>query len=785
MLQEEIARLTGKLVFQVDNRPLATFEKKLGGVLSMLKELSTLANKKFTVKVALDGRSLRAQIDKATKTKITLSNVDISNEALHLQGKRIQDYLNKTTINLNNVKVDIGKLIEQKRFIKTLLGQMQLELPVKLGLNKMEQELRRDLKGVSERNPLKISVQLANNNLAMKLRKAMIEAQKKMGELKIRVADPQVRLKVDKQHLIEEIKAAIASHDFNIRVGARRGDLGGGGGRRGEGGGGRSQAERGLSAAAGFARGALPGLGAAFAVNQLNQINQQMQAQQNAMTAVMGSEQAGKEQSAWVRNLSNTIGMDYRAVAPSYNKMLASGKTSGMSTESVQNIFQGVSEYGRTMGLDSEAMKGSMRAIEQMMNKGQVMSEELKGQLAERMPGAMSAMAEAAGFGDGPDAVAKLFKAMENGEVKSAAVLEKFSKILAERARDGDALAKAMESTAAQQARMNNAFSDSVAVFAAGGFDKGMAAFFKEMADAMTRSEPLIKALGGAFEILMKPINALIRLIGDLGEAWPKFAEALGVSEKALAALAVGIGIFLLPFGGFITAIGLAALAIEDLVTYFKGGESVFGNWIKNTEGAQESMDGLEESLTTLKNTWTELKASFEGVTNPFKDWSLDATLLSALDSVKALLDSITSVMRATIQIKEGNYADAGKTLFEGAKTAYEGFPLTKMYKAGSAAAGGAVDSGLGMLLNPNGSMKNSLPETYSGKIDRTGGGSTPLQPITIAPGAIPLQLTVQAPEGTDPHVFGNKLGVHVQTLLNEGIMNMLGAARAQQAEGQ
>lgn len=127
--------------------------------------------------------------------------------------------------------------------------------------------------------------------------------------------------------------------------------------------------------------GFLPGFGAAYSLVQANRINQEIQGQKLAMASVMGSDQLGAGEQSWMKALSQQIGLDYRATLPAYTRMMASGKSVGLETGNVRNIFQGISEYGRVMGLDSESMKGTMRAVEQMLNKGQVMSEELKGQL--------------------------------------------------------------------------------------------------------------------------------------------------------------------------------------------------------------------------------------------------------------------------------------------------------------------------------------------------------------------------------------------------------------------
>lgn len=645
MIQEEIARLTGTLKFNVDNRPLIAFEKRLEKVTGMLQQFGAAANKKFNIKVSLDSKTLRAQLEKATNTKITFKNFAVSEEALAATSKKICDQLDKTPIRLNNIKVDVAELVAQKRFMRTLLGQMQVKLPVFINLTDADKQLRGWKKETESKYKLKIDADISQARFIANVRKSLRAAQGKVGSLNVKIADPHLRLTVDQANLRAQIRQAISQHEFDVRVRVRR-SAGGEGSPRG----GRAGAVGGgiMGAGMGFMRGAIPGLGAAFAFSQLNQINQQMQAQQNAMTAVMGSEQAGAAQSEWVKNLSNTIGMDYRAVAPSYNKMLASGQTSGLSTESVQNIFKGISEYGRTMGLDPESMKGSMRAVEQMMNKGQVMSEELKGQLAERMPGAISAMAEAAGFGKGPDAVAKLFKAMENGEVKSNAVLEKFSGILAERARQGGALAKAMESTAAQQARMNNAFSDTVKVFSQAGFDAGMGKFFKAMAEGMKDAEPGIKALGDAFNMLIEPVNAVINVGGTLLGMLPKIAELFGLTGGQLAALGVTAGIVMLPFGGIAAAIASIGLALDDLIVYSEGGDSLFGRWVADTPGAQEAVDSLKASAQSLGDTIKGALTSTMEFAKGLEGLSLSDMLLTTLKEVKAILDLINSAIQKT-----------------------------------------------------------------------------------------------------------------------------------------
>lgn len=654
MIQDEIARLTGTLKFNVDARPLAAFEKRLANVTTMLQQFGVVANKKFNIKVSLDSKTLRAQMEKAANVKVVFRNFSVSEEALAAVSKKISSRLDSAPLRLTNIKVDVAQLVAQKRFVRTLLGQMQVNLPVTVNMKAAEKQLRAWKTATESKYKLRVDADISQARFIANVRKSLRAAQGKIGGLTVKINDPRLRMSVDQADLRAQIRHAISQHEFDVRVRVRRnaGDAPAAHSARSSAIGGGL-----MGAGMGFMRGAIPGLGAAFAVNHLNKINQQVQAQGMAMTAVMGSQGAGEEQTKWVKDLSNRIGLDFREIAPSYNKMLASGQTSGMSTESVQNIFQGVSEYGRVMGLDSESMKGGMRAVEQMMNKNQVMSEELKGQLAERMPGAISAMAEAAGFGTDAEAVSKLFKAMENGEVKSVAVLENFGNILARRARVGGALALAMESTAAQQARMNNAFTETVTVFAKAGFDKGMAEFFKNLAKSMESAEPGVKALGEAFNLLIAPVNAFIGVGAHILNLLPEIGKLFGLSAGAVTALAIAAGALMLPFGGVALAVAAVALAIEDLIVFSQGGESMFGAWLEESPAANEAFQALSKEASEFGEHLSAALGKVKELAPSLEKLSFSSVFTAYLDYLTWLLKTLNSTLD---RLSAGSkYADA------------------------------------------------------------------------------------------------------------------------------
>lgn len=624
MIQEEIARLTGKLVFQVDNRPLMAFEKRLNSVIAQLRQLETLANKKFNIKVQLDSRTLREQLAKASGAKVTLKDVHVSPEALALAAKRISDRLETTPITLDKIRVDISSLIEQKKLVRTLLGQMQVNLPIKFATTNMEAELRKGLRDIEARNPLKLRAGIDDARFIADVRRSLRAASARIGAMKIKIQDPQLRLAVDRNHLQTQIRQIVSDIEYQVRLRLRmdngpRPPGGGGGGGGGSGGSGRRSFAGGLAGAAmGFGRGALPGLGAAFAISAVNDINQQLIATSTALQAVSGSAEGYASNMKFLEELTQEQGRNMRDVSPQFTSVLASAKAS-IGNQGTQDLFRGLTKYGTVMGLDAEAMKGSMRAISQMFSKDKIQAEEAQGQLAERLPAAMQLLAEA----NGTD-VPGLREQMQKGKLDPKKVLPEMARIMEKLAEENGAYAKALESTRVAQGRMNRQFERSVRIFADGGFDKGIRSFFQTMADGMQKGAPLIKALGAAFDFLIRPINALVLIGGKLGEQWDNIAKVFGLTGDQLAILATVAGIAALPFGALAIAIAGVALAVEDVMMYMAGGDSMFGRMADDVPGFSAALKefGTEakqfgEYLQLAVTNAIELVGALKGLSFP------------------------------------------------------------------------------------------------------------------------------------------------------------------------
>lgn len=120
-----------------------------------------------------------------------------------------------------------------------------------------------------------------------------------------------------------------------------------------------------------------------------------MQRLETAFDSVFQSD-AGK-QMAFVRDETNRLGLEFMRSAEAYKGIAASAKGTAINNKQVQETFLGVAEASSALQLTGEQTEGALLAISQIISKGKVSMEELRGQLGERIPGAMQIAARSMG----------------------------------------------------------------------------------------------------------------------------------------------------------------------------------------------------------------------------------------------------------------------------------------------------------------------------------------------------------------------------------------------------
>lgn len=177
--------------------------------------------------------------------------------------------------------------------------------------------------------------------------------------------------------------------------------------------------------------------GGAFAVssfiNKLKEVARETNRARITLKNVSSSMQEFATSERWITDLGNKYGQSINNLEQSFGKFLAASRGAGVEIGTVKNIFQGLTQAVSAFGLSASDANLAFLAVEQMMGKGVVSAEELRRQLGERIPTAMTAMARAVGEQYGTDgSVAALQQKLKAGAINSAEVMEVFVQKLKE-----------------------------------------------------------------------------------------------------------------------------------------------------------------------------------------------------------------------------------------------------------------------------------------------------------------------------------------------------------------
>lgn len=237
---------------------------------------------------------------------------------------------------------------------------------------------------------------------------------------------------------------------------------------------------------------------AAFGLGrQVMDTGQQFEAAKNGLTAVMGgAEQAGKE-FAYLRSESNRLGLDLIQTTRDYTRFAASANEK-LDTSQIHNLFEGISEYGRVTGATAEEQSRSLTAISQILSKGQLMAEEVKGQLAESSVGSTQLLVKALQrLKNNVNLTEKdLYQFMKDGDLMARDIMPLFADELKKAARAGGALDAAVKSNAAAMQRMKTASQNAMNSMFQSGFGEELTRSFDNLTMAINGSEGAFKLIG-------------------------------------------------------------------------------------------------------------------------------------------------------------------------------------------------------------------------------------------------------------------------------------------------
>ncbi|WP_233074394.1 tape measure protein [Serratia ureilytica] len=282
---------------------------------------------------------------------------------------------------------------------------------------------------------------------------------------------------------------------------------------------------------------------------------QDLQSMESGLTAVTGSADKAAKEMQYLRDQSNRLGLDLMKTGKDYTKFLAAVGDKATQKQT-RTLFEGVAEYSTVLGASAEEQSRALLALNQMYSKGTVQAEELKQQLGDAVPGAVSVFVKALQKVQGNANLTEkdLFKMMEQGQLLAKDILPAVGDEFKALARNGGALDKAVNSNRASFQRLKTAMQNSMGQFFDGGFGSALTSAFDTMSAALNNNADTFKfwgdLAGNVIEGATDAFAYLYDTIVFVASVGGHYLESMGVSFEGLkgwgemAAYALGVTAF-------------------------------------------------------------------------------------------------------------------------------------------------------------------------------------------------------------------------------------------------
>ncbi|HCN9790840.1 TPA: tape measure protein [Escherichia coli] len=229
----------------------------------------------------------------------------------------------------------------------------------------------------------------------------------------------------------------------------------------------------------------------------------------------------------FIQDLTQITGMDTTETQAQFASFGASAKNT-MGLEGSGELFKNLTGYARLMGRSDEQIQRALTAVSQMASKGQVMSEELKGQLSEALPGATQAFAKALGLTE-----KQLFDKMKNGDVKASDALPKFAKELGSQIDSRGGWKAIQDSTQTMLGNLKNTWNNSLTdIFR--GSENGLQDFTRSLTNLLNSLGGSGKTLGESFGSLMSDMSHGVDNLTDISYRVRAFFDEVTLAYRGL-----------------------------------------------------------------------------------------------------------------------------------------------------------------------------------------------------------------------------------------------------------
>ena len=281
----------------------------------------------------------------------------------------------------------------------------------------------------------------------------------------------------------------------------------------------------------------------------------QMDQMRRGLNAIYGDVFRTASQILFLRTTAQDAGVSFGGLAKEFVKFSAAMNGAKIPLDQTNALFKAVVTSSATLGLSAEETAGSLNALGQMASKGVVQMEELRGQLGDRLPGALSSVAKGLGVTE-----AELSKLVESGGLAARDLFPALTKALNSMKGETDGLVPTFERLKGYFTSFATDIGDAGAVVLLGGALKLLGGFAATAALGLSTLVEAIFLVGSGVTALFA------RLSGDK-DAFAFFSAQVENATNRLTNQANTLNSFLDPQAKYVAGQKEAAVVLGAAAT--------------------------------------------------------------------------------------------------------------------------------------------------------------------------------------------------------------------------
>lgn len=256
----------------------------------------------------------------------------------------------------------------------------------------------------------------------------------------------------------------------------------------------------------------------------------QTQQFRRALNAIYKDSSITAQQFAFLNKTALDAGVSVGSLQQSFVKFSAATKSANIPLEQTNALFAAVTNAAGTLGLNGEAVSGMLEALGQMASKGTVSLEELRQQLGDRLPGALSLVAQGFGISE-----AQLIKLVESGTLASRDLFPALTSALGNMQGEVSGLIPSFET-------LKNAFTTAAQEGGDAGWAQVLEGALKSLAYVLGGLVTIIHSFFEALFLAGKAIGAFFATLKGSKDAWKDFNQEVVAAGERVNRVGVAFG---------------------------------------------------------------------------------------------------------------------------------------------------------------------------------------------------------------------------------------------------